>query len=137
MTIQFDIPGIPFPQPRPRVTIRNGHAWAYHSEKVKPWKETVEIITKQELAKYHSYSDLPVSLKLEFRLPRPKSLSKKVLYHVKRPDLDNEIKSCCDAMTKAGAWKDDSQIYMLSSEKKYALPGLEGCKVTIEYKTVI
>jgi Holliday junction resolvase RusA-like endonuclease len=134
MTIQFDIPGIAFPQPRPRITIRNGHAWAYESERVRPWKQAVEISTRINLTKSVFYSEVPVYLKLAFWLPRPKSLPKKIDRHVKRPDLDNVIKSTVDAMTRAGAWKDDSQIYKLTAEKLYAPEGGECCTVIIEYK---
>jgi Holliday junction resolvase RusA-like endonuclease len=135
MTITFDIAGIPFPQPRPRITIRNGHAWAYHAPEVEVWKETVQIMTMSKLAQYgDKFINCPVALTLLFRLPRPKSLPKKITYHVKRPDLDNEIKSLSDAMTKAGAWKDDSQIFHLTAAKTYARPGEEGVTVIIDYR---
>ena len=34
-----------------------------------------------------------------------------------RPDLDNASKMILDAMTKAGYWADDSQVYSLAIEK--------------------
>jgi len=92
------------------------------------------LTTRKELSIYTNFANFPINLKLVFWLPRPTSLSKKVEYHLKRPDLDNLCKSTMDAMTKAGAWKDDSQIYRLTAEKFYAGKGGECCTVTIEYK---
>lgn len=139
VTISFDIAGIPFAQPRPRITIKNGRAWAYHAHKVETWKETVQLITISELGSISRPArdrliHCPVALTVIFRLPRPKSLPKKAVYHLKRPDIDNLCKSTVDAMTRAGAWKDDSQIFLLSATKLYALPGEEGATVMIEYK---
>jgi Holliday junction resolvase RusA-like endonuclease len=37
----------------------------------------------------------------------------------KRPDYDNLAKGLCDAMTKAGFWKDDGQISQALIVKVY------------------
>jgi len=34
-------------------------------------------------------------------------------------DCDNLAKSCCDALTEIGVWKDDAQVSRLSVEKLY------------------
>lgn len=39
------------------------------------------------------------------------------LKNVKKSDIDNRLKSVLDAGTKAGLWKDDSQIYDLVVSK--------------------
>jgi crossover junction endodeoxyribonuclease RusA len=65
-----------------------------------------------------------VHITLSFGLPRPKSLPKKVLQNVKRPDLDKLIRGVCDALTGI-MWNDDSQIVMITAAKTYALqPGV-------------
>jgi Holliday junction resolvase RusA-like endonuclease len=61
-----------------------------------------------------------VRLTIAFYLPRPKSLPKKALAHVKKPDLDKLIRGVKDALTKV-VWMDDSQVVELVATKQYAL----------------
>lgn len=61
----------------------------------------------------------PVSCLLEFRMLKPKSYPKTLQYHTKRPDLDNLEKSVIDGVQMASFFKDDSQIFQKSSEKRY------------------
>jgi crossover junction endodeoxyribonuclease RusA len=61
----------------------------------------------------------PVRLLVAFYLPRPKSLPKKVLHHVKKPDLDKLVRSVKDGLTRV-AWKDDSQVVDVKAIKRYA-----------------
>ena len=73
----------------------------------------------------------PVAVSLTFYLPRPQ-------YHYgtgrnanrlkdtapllvdKRPDVDKLSRAVLDALTQAGAWRDDSQVAYLAAEKHYA-----------------
>lgn len=64
----------------------------------------------------------PVRLMVAFYLPRPKSLSRYVLVHVKKPDTDKLIRSVCDALTGV-VWKDDSQVIQVKATKDYAGQG--------------
>ena len=57
---------------------------------------------------------------LTFMMPRPKSLPKKFVYHIKKPDLDNLGKSVKDAL-QGIIYKADSQIMILLLEKQYTL----------------
>jgi Holliday junction resolvase RusA-like endonuclease len=41
-------------------------------------------------------------------------------HHLCKPDLDNLLKSTMDALTEAGAWKDDCQVCQVADEKRYA-----------------
>lgn len=47
-----------------------------------------------------------------------------------KPDLDNASKMILDAMTKAGFWKDDSQVYSLHMEKFHC--DIEGIQITVQ-----
>jgi hypothetical protein len=60
-----------------------------------------------------------LTLWVEFRLPRPASLPKRVVEHTKKPDLDKLIRSVKDALTKV-AWNDDSQVVEVYARKIYA-----------------
>jgi len=41
----------------------------------------------------------------------------------RRRDADNSLKAVCDALEKAGAYEDDSQIVRLTVQKKDPVPG--------------
>ena len=60
-------------------------------------------------------------MQLYFHLPRPKSLPKRVVHHVKKPDADNLAKAIKDAM-RGVVYKDDSQIVELIVRKQYGDP---------------
>lgn len=64
----------------------------------------------------------PVSLRVQFALPHPKAAARRSAVppdapHVERPDADNLAKLLVDAMTDAGFWLDDSQVFDLSVTK--------------------
>ena len=66
----------------------------------------------------------PIAVRYVFLLPRPISLPKKVVHHVKKPDLDNLVKhfDCFNGLI----WKDDSQIVQLEAMKIYSSePGVD------------
>jgi Holliday junction resolvase RusA-like endonuclease len=73
----------------------------------------------------------PMILRAVFWLPRPKSLPKNVLYHTKKPDLDNLIKACKDALSGI-FFRDDSQIIHLDVEKRYAVVQSTGVFIELE-----
>lgn len=52
--------------------------------------------------------------------------------HTAKPDADNLAKAVLDAMTRAGAWKDDSQVSSLRVMKYYGTAGERtGVMITI------
>ena len=76
----------------------------------------------------------PVVLELQVTRPCPKSMPKRATAKnpwpwadIKRPDADNYVKICCDAMTGI-AWNDDAQIIDLRVTKAF---GEHGVTVTI------
>jgi len=60
----------------------------------------------------------PLALTLEFYFPIPKNKKNTILYHPKRPDLDNLIKFILDVMTDI-LYKDDAYIYKINAIKCY------------------
>jgi Holliday junction resolvase RusA-like endonuclease len=81
----------------------------------------------------------PIYLMVDFRMPIPKSTSKKRtqlmhygnIKHTKRPDLDNLCKLVKDAMNGI-FWKDDSQIIHMDVSKGYDL--VPQTKVLLEWE---
>ncbi|MHC9814139.1 RusA family crossover junction endodeoxyribonuclease [Corynebacterium diphtheriae] len=68
---------------------------------------------------------------ITFRLPRPKTLPKKITHMIKKPDLDKLIRSTCDALTGT-AYLDDNQINQITAQKIYTPKGTPpGCHIAI------
>jgi len=130
MTFQVTVPGIPKPQGRPRgrgFNRKDGGIGVqfYDPQTSRDWKSAVKFIVGQAARELKWYPvDGAVTLHLDFDLPRPKSLPKKVLYHIKKPDCSNCCKAIEDAM-KGVLYVDDSQIVLLCVSKGYSeTPGV-------------
>ena len=63
-----------------------------------------------------------VRLTIAFYLPRPKSLPRRIMSHVKAPDLDKLVRATADALSRI-VFEDDAQIVDLIAMKRYAMPG--------------
>ncbi len=109
--LQVTISGKPQSMPRPRVSKygsyipRNKKAAL---EEVVAWLQTAKMLQNW------TCTDQPVHVAITFIHNRPKKLAGKgrVPKHT-RPDIDNLAKFYLDAITKAGIWKDDSQVCSL------------------------
>ena len=121
MTISFFVPGTPKPQPRPRAFSRGGVARVYDPATAEGWKSL--IATEARKVRPSEPLPGPLTLEVQFTLPRPKShyTSKGALreahnsaYHTQKPDLDNLAKAVMDAMTVIGFWRDDAEIQRLT-----------------------
>ena len=117
------IPGIPVAKARARVT-KNGHA--YTPAKTINYENLVQYCYMDQAEGIKL--DGPLMMEIRFYFPIPKSYSKKQIEllkvqdmaHMKKPDLDNCIKSISDALNHF-AYDDDSQIIELSASKRYTL----------------
>lgn len=113
--IDILISGNPVAQGRPKFFRRGSFVGCYDPAKSKTWKEEVKY---QAIAKKIPILAGALHMELSFYLPRPKSLPKKTIHHVKKPDLDNLCKAIKDAL-KGIAYKDDSQVCSLILSKEY------------------
>lgn len=124
---ELTIPGAAVPQSRPRVTVRGGHARAYHAGPVVAWKETL----RSWLAKHAPGSKFapPISVGMVFEYVRPASQTSKrngtplkgwqpVPFPGSR-DLDNLAKPVLDVMTECEWWDDDGGVAELLLAKRY------------------
>ena len=112
------IPGNPVPAARPRVTSHGTYNPKYYE-----MRKISQIIKSQW--KCHPLVG-PVFLNISFFMSIPKSLSikkQKIMinkYHIKRPDIDNLEVMLYNALVKAEAIIDDSQISSVTSRKVYS-----------------
>ena len=116
--------GVPVAQGRPKFFRRGNHVGAYDPKKSRDYKSSIRIQALDQLSRGGTMPPLyEDALKMDVTayLPRPKTLPKRVLYHVKRPDADNIAKGCKDAL-KGVVYKDDSQIVELRVRKVYGAP---------------
>lgn len=111
------IHGNPVAQGRPRFFRRGNYVGAYDPGKSKTWKDSIRLQAIQQGAKIIENA---ASMDMVFYLARPKSLSKKIVHHVKRPDLDNLVKAVKDGLSGV-CFKDDSQINAITAQKMYAV----------------
>lgn len=136
--ITFHIPSIPIAQPRQRHRISQTAATAYASNYT-PAKHPVNTFKAAvQLACQQAYKgpplEGPLSLTIEFYLPRPKNKIWKTkampaYLHTGKPDIDNLVKSVKDALTGL-AWRDDSQVACLIATKSVC-DGLGSPRVSV------
>ena len=131
--ITFVVPGAPKPHPRPRAFARGGHARMYTPRPAQDRKYLIQTYARTIYGN-HPPHDGPVSMEVEFIMPRPQSLVWKTkpmrqekLSH--GPDLDNLAKGVMDALNGV-LYKDDRQIYQLTV-RKWTASGDEAPRIII------
>ena len=125
------IPGIPAPQGSKRHVGRG--ILIESSKRVAPWRAVVALTVGERTT--HVING-PVSLILQFVMPRPKATPKRATPPaVKKPDLDKLARAVLDALSGV-AYRDDSQVVSLDASKRLAELGeLPGLKLTIKERT--
>lgn len=97
---------------------RSGHAILTESSKaVKPWMEAVKWAIIE-----HGRPVVrgPVSVRIIFTLPKPKSAPKRrTTYPDRQPDLDKLERSTWDSLVQCGVIEDDARIIWSESGKVY------------------
>ena len=127
--IRFTVPGTPVAQPRARAVSMGGKARMYGAAKSHAVHE-FKAAVRMAFAQAHEGGTLeePLTLQAVFVLPRPARLNKRKYSgrreaHDHKPDADNLMKSLLDALTGAGAWRDDAQVASVIIQKWYAAAG--------------
>ena len=113
--LRIIVHGEPAPQGSKKfVGMINGHGMlAESSKKVKPWRQDVvaAAIKAREDAGDFAPFDCPLSVRMVFTLPKPKSAPKrKTIYAMRKPDVSKLARSTEDALTTAAIWTDDSRV---------------------------
>ena len=105
----------------PRV-VRSGDA------KIRKWQKAVKGAA-QKACKSFNYAvfgrEVPLDVRIEFRVPRPKYLAKKLdALPINAPDGDKLLRATLDAL-EGVCFEKDSQIVEYRVSKRYELPGYE------------
>lgn len=95
--------------------------FAESSKKVKPWREAVEdaittALSRGDATPIHG----PVYAEITFTMPKPVNAAKRRrTYPAVHPDVDKLERSTYDAITKSGAWENDSRVIENHNRKVY------------------
>lgn len=114
----YKIADKPIAQKRPRFSYRG----VYDPQAIQKNDCKFELRVQH---RYKPYFTGPISMKITFFMPIPKSTTKKKAKellgspHIKKPDVDNLVKWVLDCSNNV-LYKDDSIVYSLSVCKKYS-----------------
>lgn len=90
--------------------------------KLVEWREIVRHAAEHAAGPDWETQDGPVSVHLEFYLPRPKSAPKtKDVFPIHGGDIDKLQRACLDSITAAGIWTDDSRVISVMAFKFFAV----------------
>ena len=135
MKFELRVYGLPMAQGRPRAfKLPSGQIRVYDPAKSKDWKRTVMAQAIQQ--KPERMLTGALAGEMDFYLPRPKSLPKRMIYPVKKPDVDNLLKACLDGL-RGIVFADDSLLVDLRISKRYATDGRPGVYVRLEELSVV
>ena len=123
--LKFNIPGKPIAKKRPRFFRRGNFTGTYNDQRTEEGRFLWEVQNQLPLGMNGPIieSEGHICMRVIFYMPIPKSTSKKkrqiLLYHTKKPDLDNLVKFVKDCFNDV-VWKDDSQVAELHAGKMYS-----------------
>ena len=145
MRMRLEIHGCPKAQPRPRAFFNKHTGRAQLAEKgtAEEWKSAIARAVLDCPSKPVDPYEGSVVVITRFRMPRPKAhFNKGGLTpraprqdeHTKRPDTDNLEKAVLDCLSDLKVWRDDSQVGLLLSHKRWTTrtPGASILIVTME-----
>ena len=118
-SLVFSLSGSPRGKGRPRTSVRGGFAKIYTDADTRAYERSVGVIARQAMGPRAPFEG-PLSASLRFRLPLPKSMTKRrrasILAgeeaYLGSLDIDNMAKAILDGMN-AIAFLDDVQIVRL------------------------
>ena len=139
--ISFNVDGEPRPQGSKTPIQRGGRIFLIEGKgdapkRHKAWRKAVEDAAREFAEETgHQPIDAPVTVQIEFRMPKPESKSASTYWAAWKPDIDKLERSILDSI--AGKDKplvrEDSRVVRLVAEKRYVKPGeAPGCWITVE-----
>lgn len=137
-SVKLDVLGVPQPQGSKAARVVKGRAiltegFGEGPRLRKSWREAIANAARAWLGENGRPAPLdePVRLTLEFRLPRPASASKRVLYPAKKPDCSKLARAAEDALTGL-IYVDDARVVDLHVTKRFASGEPPGVTITVE-----
>lgn len=127
MSVAFFAPGTPQTQGNKTAIVRGGRAVLVEGRRAKSrnafteWRATVRLAASD--ARADEPLEGPLSVRIHFALPRPKSAPKRRrTWPTGRLDLDKLTRAVLDAVTEARVWVDDGQVVHVDATKDYPDP---------------
>jgi Holliday junction resolvase RusA-like endonuclease len=116
---QLFIQGEPRPQGSKTPVQRGGKIILIEAQKQLPaWREHMTRMLQLKQLEHDTAFTTAVNVALTFWLPRPKSVKRQ--YATGTYDIDKLTRAVLDSVTKAGVWRDDSDVVDLTVRKCYA-----------------
>lgn len=116
---QLFIQGEPKPQGSKQGFIRGNRVVLVESQKQLPaWRDHMTRMLQLKQMEHETAFTTAVNVALTFWLPRPKSVKRQ--YATSTYDIDKLTRAVLDSITKAGVWRDDSDVVDLTVRKCYA-----------------
>lgn len=139
VVLRFDVDGVAQPKGSARAFVPKGWTRAVvttANPQLKAWTQLIRTQLQGVLVRPGVAStvallwDAPVRVTLDFHLPRPKSLPRRITRHTRKPDLDKLARGAIDALTGL-VIRDDAHVVELFTRKVYATRGAR-CAIRIE-----
>ena len=116
-TIAFTVEGHPAPQGSKR-HVGNGRM-VEASKRLKPWRDLV-IKASAKMAETVEPLEGALYVRLEFRVPRPKTVTRAYPITRSSGDTDKLIRGVLDGIDQGGLILDDSQFVDIRASKRYS-----------------
>lgn len=108
----------PVAKGRPKTMFRNGKAWTYTPTKTKDTESIIRTLVLQQIKEaYPAYT--PIALTVTFYRTRSQYAPKEDIMPVRKPDLDNLLKTVLDSLNGI-AFADDAQITTIHTSKRWS-----------------
>ena len=124
MTIRFAVHGTPIQQGSSRAFVRNGRAVITSDTRrdLRSWRRRVAVAARATSGGTTIDKDTPVTVRLVFRMPKPKTMPKGRIAPTVTPDLDKLLRAVLDSLTIAEVYADDCQVFDAHAVKLYETP---------------
>ena len=123
--LEFTIDGDVQAQQRPRFSRQGGFVKTYDPPESAKYKKYVAQVAEQYKLDELIGSAMKVTIDVYIRIPKSYTKKKRLqiengeLLHIKKPDIDNILKSLTDGITSV-LWTDDNLIVELIGRKHYS-----------------
>ena len=120
--IEIYIPGTPVAQSRPRFARRGNFTTTYDAAPArdyKSWVRSCAVDKMTDLKAERFTRDIPLCIRVEISVQRPKSKPKRFVLPTSKPDCDNFLKGIQDALESI-CYEADQQIVSATVQKRYS-----------------